>query len=147
MTWKDRSLNEWKEISLFLGKNKEVLDGKLWAIATALETAKRETRSDLSTLITVFTDSREALATIQRSSSRAGSSYLRSLICQKALELRDNGQLVTLRWILSHVGLVGHDKADQSAKNKAHRGRKPVEEWSSLTHIWKKLTSHGCQNL
>ena len=97
VTWKDISLNEWKEKSLFLGKNKEVLDGELWAIATALETAKRETRSDLSTPIIVFTDSQEALATIQRPSSRAGSPYLRRLICHRALDLKSNGWLVTLR--------------------------------------------------
>lgn len=64
VTQKDRSFNKWKEISFFLGKNKEVLDGKLQAIAIALETAKRETQNDLNMLITVFINLQEALATI-----------------------------------------------------------------------------------
>ena len=38
------------------------------------------------------------------------------------------------------MGLVGHDKADQSAKDRARRAGRPAEQWSSLTHIWKKLT-------
>ena len=91
----ERHKPEWVE------RNKSFLDGELWAIATALETAKRETRSNPNTPITVFTDSREVLATIQRPSSHASSLYLRGLICQRALELRGNGQLVTLRWIPS----------------------------------------------
>ena len=97
VTWKDIRLNKWRVTSLFLGKNKEVLDNELWAIAMALEAAKRETRSDFGTPITVFTDSREALAAIERPSARAASPYLRGLICQRALELRSNGQLVILR--------------------------------------------------
>lgn len=64
VTWKDRSFNEQKEISFFLGKNKEVLDGKLQAIAIALETAKRKTQNDLNMPITVFIDLQKALATI-----------------------------------------------------------------------------------
>ena len=62
MTWKDISLNKWKVTSLFFGKNKEVLDGELWAISTALKTAKSETKSDFDTPITVFIDSWEAVA-------------------------------------------------------------------------------------
>lgn len=46
---------------------------------------------------------------------------------------------VTIRWIPSHVGLIGHDKADQSARDKSRRGGIPVEQWSSLTYIKKKL--------
>ena len=88
----------------------------------------------------MFTDSREAPTTIQQSSSRTGSPYLRDLIYQRALDLKDNGRSVTLRWIPDHVGLVGHDRADQSAKDRAHRGGRPFEQWSSLTHIRKKLT-------
>ena len=50
VTWKDIRLNKWRVTSLFLRKNKEVLDSELWAIAMALEAAKKETRSDFSTL-------------------------------------------------------------------------------------------------
>ena len=57
------------------------------------------------------------------------------------------GILVTIRWIPSHVGLAGHDKADQSAKNRAYRGGKPAERWSSLTHIRKKMVESRLSEL
>lgn len=76
----DKSLNKWRETSLFLGKNKKILDAELWAIFIALEAAKRETGGNFSAPITVFTDSREALATSQQSFPRTGSPYLRGLI-------------------------------------------------------------------
>ena len=44
-------------------------------------------------------------------------------------------------------GLVGHEQADQSAKDKAQRGEKPVEQWSSLTHIERKLIESHSQEL
>ena len=45
VTWRDKDLDRWKEMSVFLGKNKEILDAELWAIAMALEAAKREKRA------------------------------------------------------------------------------------------------------
>ncbi len=57
------------------------------------------------------------------------------------------GKPVTLRWIPGHVGLVGHDKADQIAREKAQRGGKPLEQWSSLAYIKKKLTEEHAQEL
>lgn len=44
-----------------------------------------------------------------------------------------------IRWIPGHVGLFGHDRADQSTKDRAYRGGKPIEQWSSLTYIREKL--------
>ena len=55
--------------------------------------------------------------------------------------------MVTIRWIPSHEGLIGHDKADQFAKDKARKGRKPMEQWSSLSHIKKKLNESKSQEL
>lgn len=96
------------------GKNKEILDAELWAIAIALEAAKKETRGNLRAPITVFKDSREALTTTQQLSPRISSPYLRDLIYQRTLDLKNVGRSV--------VGLVGHDRADQSAKDRARRG-------------------------
>ena len=105
-----------------------------------LETAKRETEGNFSALIiTVFTDSREVLTTTQQSFPRPSSPYLRRLIHQRALDLKNNGRSVTIRWIPSHVGLVGHDRANQSVKDRARKGGKPIEQSSSLTHIRKRL--------
>ena len=50
VTWRDKSLNKWRETSLFLGKNKEILDVELRAIAIALEVAKREQEAILGLL-------------------------------------------------------------------------------------------------
>ena len=103
----------------------------------ALETAKKETRQNLGAPITVFTDSREALATLQQIPLRSSSPFLRDLICQTTLDWKDAVHLVTIRWIPSHVGLAGHDKADQRAKYRAYKGGKLAERWSLLAHIWK----------
>ena len=72
------------ETSLFLGTNKEILDAKLWAIAIALEAAKSETRDNFNASITIFTDSQEALTTIQQSFPHTRSPYLRDLIYQRS---------------------------------------------------------------
>lgn len=122
-----------------MGKNKEILDAELWAIAIALEVAELEIGSNCSAPIKVSTDSREALTIIQQSFPRTSSPYLKSLIYQRALGLKNNGRSVAVRWIPSHVGLVGHDKAYQSAENRARRGGKPAEQWGSLMHIRKRM--------
>ena len=49
---------------MFLGKNKESLDVKLWAILKALGTAIRETSTADNTLITIFYNSQKALTAI-----------------------------------------------------------------------------------
>ena len=91
VTWKDKNVDKWKEMSVFFGKNKEILDAELWAISMALEAARRETRQNLEAPITVFTDSREALATLQQISPCSSSPFLRDLIRQMTLDLKDAG--------------------------------------------------------
>lgn len=127
----------------FIRENKEILDAELWALGAA----KRETRGNFKAPITVFTDSREVLTTIQQIYPRISSPFLRDLIYQRTLDLKNIGRLVTIRWIPGHVGLIGHDKADQSAKDKARRGGNPVERWSSLTHIQKKMVESRLSEL
>ena len=48
--WKDLRSNQWRQKSVFLGKNKEILDAELWAISEALYTAMRETSTVYNTL-------------------------------------------------------------------------------------------------
>lgn len=45
-----------------------------------------------------------------------------------------------------HVGLIGHDQADQEAKDKARSG-KPAEQWSRLTCVKQKLVETQAQEL
>ena len=59
--WKDQKSNQWRQKSVFLGKNKESLDAELWAISEALDTAMRETSTANNSLITIFCDSQKAL--------------------------------------------------------------------------------------
>lgn len=62
---------------------------------------------------------------------------------QRTRDLGRNGHLVTIRWIPSHVGLLGHDKADKNARAKAHKGGKPLEKWSSLTHMKESVSRNS----
>lgn len=76
---RDKSLNSRKEHSVLLEGNNETLDAELWAIANALEVAKKETLNYQNTPITVFSNSQEALNAIQLSFSHPGSPYLGDL--------------------------------------------------------------------
>lgn len=137
--WKDKRLGQWKEKSIFLGKNKEILDAELWAILEALGIARKETINDKDMPITIFCDSQKALKTIQQPPSHQENRVLRSLIYQKAGELQSNGYSTAIRWILSHPGLLGNEKADFIAKIRAERGGRLLDRWSSLAHIKKSL--------
>lgn len=64
LSWKDRDLNGWKSTSLFLGKNKEILDAELWAISDGLKMVT--TLNNQNTSVTIFSDSREALTSIRQ---------------------------------------------------------------------------------
>lgn len=58
--WRDKSLkslNRWRKSGVFMGKSEEILDAELWAIAIALEDAKRESRCNPNVPIKVFIDS------------------------------------------------------------------------------------------
>ena len=52
--WKSRNLDQWKEKSYFLRKNKEILDAELWAIWKTLEIALKETTNTRGIPVTVF---------------------------------------------------------------------------------------------
>lgn len=55
--------NQWKEQSVFLGKNKKVLDAELWAILKGLEIALKILHKR-DTPVTIFCDSQKALKVI-----------------------------------------------------------------------------------
>lgn len=52
--WREKTLDLWKERSVFFGKNKEVLNAKLWAISDTLGIAANNI---LNTPVTIFCDS------------------------------------------------------------------------------------------
>lgn len=76
MCWKGKERDGWKNSSIFLGKNKEIIDAELWAIAIGLGTAEKVILYSHQTAITIFSDSREALTTLCQLSSRTRTPYL-----------------------------------------------------------------------
>lgn len=62
------------------------------------------------------------------------------LIYCKAEKLQSNGHSIVFRWIQDHSGFIGNEKVDLAAKNRAERGGKQVERWSSLAYFKKNLT-------
>lgn len=116
--WEDKLTGQWKDKSMYLGKNKEILDAELWAISEALSIASTRTKIG-NTPITIFCDSQKALSTIALPYTSQGNRFLRNLICQKTRELQDNGNHCSFHWIPSHSGLMENEKADLAAKNRA----------------------------
>ena len=82
--WKESPIDLWKEKSVFLGKNKEVLDAELWAISNALDIAAKKTSNDKGVPITIFCDSQKALRAIENSPYHKETRFLRSLIYEKS---------------------------------------------------------------
>ena len=85
--WKGRNLDQWKEKSYFLGKNKEILDAELWAIWKALEIELKETKNTRGIPVTVFCDSQRALEAIKRPLSWKETRFLRGMIYSTAKKL------------------------------------------------------------
>lgn len=147
MCWKNKKYKSQKNSSVFLGKNKKSVNAELWAISNGLDIARKTTLNCHQTPITVFSDSRKALTTLCQLSSYTNTLYLKNLVNQKTSDQKSKGHSVVIWQIPNHVRLVGHDKADQSAKDKAQRQGNPVEQQSSLTHIKKKLIESHSQEL
>ena len=137
--WEDIKTKQWRQKSVFLGKNKEILDVELWAIAESLDIALRETLTVRNTLLTIFCDSQKALMTIRQPPSQKENRFLRAQIYCKAEKLKTNGHVVVCRWAPGHTGLIGNEKADLAARNKAEKGGRQAERWSSLAYIKKSL--------
>ena len=84
--WKDKSATKWKERSIFLGQNKEILNVEVWAISEALEIAKKLT-SPRIWLVTIFSDLQKAFRIIALPCTPQENWYLRSLVYKKTEEL------------------------------------------------------------
>ncbi len=109
-----------------MGKNKEVLDVELWAITEALDIAEK--LANPKTPITIFSDSQKALRTIALLFTSQENRFLRGQVYQKTEELQRTGHPIIFQWIPGHSGLIGNEKANLFARNRAERGGK-LTEW------------------
>ena len=122
-----------------MGKNKDSFDAKLWAISDALELSIKKTRNGNPSMITIFTDSRAAIAKILDSNARTGGDAIRTLIYENAHEIKSSGHTLILRWVPSHSKILGNEKADVSAKDTARKRGRQTDHSSSLTFIKTEL--------
>ncbi len=126
--WKEKTLDSWKEKSIFLSKNKEILDAELWVILEALDIVAKETQNMTNAPVTIFCEPQEALRAIEHLPSHKRNRFLRGSIYEKTKKLESNKHHVTIRWIPSHLGLVGNERADKAAKTELlhmTRGQSP----------------------
>ena len=136
--WEDNITGRWKEKSQYLGKNKEIVDAGLWAISEALDIANKSgIGSDIP--VTIFCDSQKALNTIARPSTCQEYRFLRDLIYKRTEELQSNGHHIKFIWVPGHSGILGNEKAHIVARNRAGKGEKLTERWSSLAYVRKNV--------
>ena len=57
----------------------------------------------------------------------------------KTEKLQSNGHHTTFFWVPGHSGILGNEKADLAAKNRAEKGGRLTERWSSLAYIRKNV--------
>lgn len=66
--------------------------------------------------------------------------FLRGHVYQEMEELQQIGHPITFQWVSGHFGLIGNEKADLSARNRAEKSGKLTERWSSLAYIRRNIT-------
>ena len=64
---------------------------------------------------------------------------LKIQIYQKAKKLVQQGHSISIRWVPSHSGVEGNEKADKAAKEAASGERVRTAKWASLTHVKRQI--------
>ena len=111
--WKDKErVHSWSNSGIFWYMNKEIIDAKLWAIATGLDIAGKIMLKSPKIAITIFIDLTKVFNSLGQLSLYIVNPYLRKLICQKLSNLKTKEKSITLTCIFGHMRLVGYDKVD-----------------------------------
>ena len=136
-----REGGSWKEEGVYLGKNKEVFGAEVFAIGRALRIINE--RGERGRRYTIFSDSQAAISRAQHDRTGAGQTLaVDAIITTEAIA--DRGNTLTLRWIPSHSGIVGNERADKAAKRAAERkeGEANTEylREASLSHLTRVTT-------
>ncbi len=66
---------------------------------------------------------------------------------QKTEELQHIGHSITFQWIPGHSGLIGKEKVNISARNRAEKGEKLAERWSSFAYLRRNITEIRIRDL
>ena len=137
--WQSPS-GDWTGRRYHLGTNKEVFDAEVFAIYQALRVIGQ--RQESGHRYTLFVDSTSAIDRVRTDALGPGQRFAIAAmeVCDRVLA-RDND--VTIRWVPTHLGVPGNEKADEFAKTAASRaapcsdGDVPDElRWeASLSHI------------
>lgn len=130
--------HEWNSRKISLGKNKEIFDTELWGISEALKIALKESLSRKIRKVTIFSDSEIALRELQIVKGNAGQA-LRTQIYRQARQLQNRGGELIVRWIPSNRKIEGNERADRAAKDAAANGKSQTAQWSSLSHVNRKI--------
>ena len=64
---------------------------------------------------------------------------LKLQIYQKAEKLVQQGHSIFVRWVPSHSGIEGNEKADKAAKEAARGEKVQTAKWTSLTHVKRQI--------
>ena len=131
----------WKELGVYLGKNKEVFDAELFAISRALK--EIDSRAEENRRYTIFSDSQAAISRVQHDRTGPGQTLaVRSIETTRSLTTR--GNRVTIRWTPSHAGIPGNERADRMAKRAAEgKEEEACQEYlreASLSHLTRVTT-------
>ena len=84
----------------------------------------KKTTNAKNTPVTILCDSQKALTAIALPFTSQEDGVLRGLVYQKTEELQHSGHSITFQWIPGNSGLIGNEKTDLSARNRAEKGKK-----------------------